>query len=64
MPIPADPDRREEENVITRESPLAILWREASEGRYLSLERVKEIVRSPSSDKTLGEILVERRRRR
>ena len=64
-PILAESDCREvqaEENVITRESPLQILWREASEGRYLSVKRVQQI--TSTSDKTLGELIVERRRRR
>jgi hypothetical protein len=67
MPISNQPDsqrERLEENVVTpwEESPLKTIWREVSEGRYPSVDTVRMIM-SPSG-KSLGELLVEHRRRR
>jgi hypothetical protein len=69
MPISTNPDLREvptEENVVTpwEESPLKTIWREVAEGRYPSVETVQRMMTSSSSEKSIGELLVQRRSRR
>lgn len=65
MPTYTDPEAQKGENVVTpwEESPLKTIWREVEEGRYPSVERVKEIMRG-SSEQSIGELLVQRGMRR
>lgn len=64
MGTSTDPDRDQEVD-HEEESPLETLWREVSEGRYPRVEDIQAVLKSgSSSDRSLGELLVQRRLRR